>query len=38
MGKITYFTIEDWSEHKVGNLQDLAFVFQLYDFIELAAR
>ena len=36
LGKIEYFSIKDWAEHRVDNLEDMAFLTKVYDFIESA--
>mmetsp|Transcript_5870 Transcript_5870/g.9490 ORF Transcript_5870/g.9490 Transcript_5870/m.9490 type:complete len:237 (+) Transcript_5870:113-823(+) len=38
IGKLTYFTINEWEEHKVNNLQNLAFLTKVYEFIESAVQ
>jgi hypothetical protein len=36
IGKIKYFTIKEWEEHKVNRLNDINFLQGLFNFIEEA--
>mmetsp|Transcript_41925 Transcript_41925/g.64174 ORF Transcript_41925/g.64174 Transcript_41925/m.64174 type:complete len:109 (+) Transcript_41925:425-751(+) len=37
IGRIKYFTIKDWEEHKLSRVTDFGFLMQLFNFIEGAA-
>ena len=36
IGKIKYFTINSWSEHRVDRINDIDYVNQIFSFIEEA--
>jgi len=38
IGKITYYTIKDWEEHKIVNIHNMQFLLKLFDFIEQATN
>lgn len=38
IGKIKYFVIKDWEEHKVQRLTDIRYLSELFYFIEEAVQ